>query len=196
MHHIQRYSSLPVLKPENVAAHSWQVAFISMLIGWDLIHRGGDVQMGDLLEKALCHDLSEAMSGDIIRSYAYSSPQMTEAKREADYQMTTRLTGEFGEAGTPALLQWENAKNETDEGQIVALADVLTVVTYCVEERRMGSEELDLILKRAYEQVLKPRFQDHPFLWRYVKQMFPDGNYTDAYRRVHYHTSEFTEPEA
>lgn len=197
LHHIQRYSSIPVLKPESVAAHSWQIAFISMLIGWDLAHRGTHVMMGDLLQRAICHDLNEAMSGDIIRSYKYSDPEVTRVLKGADEKLTHKLSREFGaSSGDNAYEEWITAKDHMLEGHIVALADVLAVVTYCVEESRMGNSELDLILRRAYEQVLVPRFANHQYLGRYVTQIFPDGNYMDAYRRASHHTHEFTEPEA
>jgi 5'-deoxynucleotidase YfbR-like HD superfamily hydrolase len=179
MHHVNRYSSLPVVKPENVAAHSWQVAFISYLIAEDLAEKGCIVSPELALKAAVVHDVSEALSGDIIRSYKYQTPQMEAATRGADAVNVRQLAEELGSSRLES--DWTLAKDQTLEGRIVALADVICVVTYCVEEERMGNSMLDHVLEGAYNNLLRP-LRDHPLWGRYVMQLFPQDNYRSGYR--------------
>jgi hypothetical protein len=38
---------------------------------------------------------------------------------------------------------WSSAKDSSNEGQVVAVADCLSVVSYLIEEHRMGNRTLD-----------------------------------------------------
>jgi 5'-deoxynucleotidase YfbR-like HD superfamily hydrolase len=177
LNHIQRYSSFPVIKPENVAQHSWQVAFYTYIIGCDLNRRTGTagsrfVNVRLAVVKALVHDVSEALSGDVIRSYKYSSPDMRRATAWADYTNMQDLTAEFGEVGEQLFDEWHDAKNNTMEGKLVAFADLVTVVTYIREERAMGNSALNEVLQRCYEDLLRP-MRDDPTFGVYVQQLFP-----------------------
>lgn len=178
MHHVTRYSSLPVIKPENVAAHSWQVAFISYLIATDLQDCGVAVETGTVLTGAITHDVSECLSGDIIRSYKYSSPEMEDITRRADAANVKQLARELG----VGRLEWDwtGAKDATLEGRIVAFADYVCVVTYCVEEHRMGNRMLDQIIEGVYRNLLAPLRED-PHFGQYVSQLFPEDDYRSGY---------------
>ncbi len=67
---IRRYSSIHCNRPENVAEHNYYCVAYACMIGRD-IATYEYVNMGVLLEKALWHDLSESVTGDIIRSCKY-----------------------------------------------------------------------------------------------------------------------------
>lgn len=182
MHHINRYSSIPVIKPELVSTHSWQMAILGMLIGYDLNEEEPHtVDVGEVVKRCVVHDLSEAMSGDIIRTYKHGSPAMERACQEADVQNMHKLTREFGrDVGDHILIKWEVAKDDTLEGQIVVLCDAVCVVTYCAEEVRMGNQHMRHVPDDIFNEVLWP-MGEHPQLGRYIHQLFPNGSYEDAY---------------
>lgn len=200
LHHVKRYSSMPVLHPENVAEHQWQVAFICQVIYWDqkvLFERSeSSAEVEELglvysqldpavfLPRAICHDISESMSGDIIRSFKYSTKAVAEAMKDADDKNTWRLSQQFGKAGELLYAAWREAKTMHNDRncELVAFADVVAVVTYCAEEWHLGNRHMDAICKRAYEEHLLTLAGDHMWLWRYVGELFPDGQHTDIYR--------------
>lgn len=190
MHAVQRYSSLPVLRPENVAEHSWQVAMLSYMIGLDVRERehGWTVNMELLLSKAICHDLSEVLSGDIIRSFKHSSPEVSSAINRADEINMRKLLIEL--SGDPAWqnsrwsdvwIAWANAKGTSRESGIVALADMLCVVSYCQEEHALGNRKLDHILKAVYEGALAPMRRDMLWTRPYIDGVFPNALWHDPY---------------
>lgn len=188
MHRVQRYSSIPVLRPENVAEHSWQIAMICYLIATDLDHDPATmapgrnpINMGKLLTRAITHDVSEALSGDIIRSYKHSSTKMRDACHDADLINMAKLRDEIGEMTGQALLtDWSNAKASDLEGDIVMLADLLCVVSYCIDERALGNVRIDHIAQAMYEESLTT-WHEHKWLGRYVDRLYPLRRWDDIY---------------
>ena len=183
MHHVQRYSSLPVITRENVAEHSWQVAMLSLMMALEIRERFAIlVDIQETVTRAICHDVSEALSGDIIRSYKHSSPKMVQACQDADVINMEKLVQELG-AGLAARhvqVQWRDAKRPSLEGDIVSLADMLCVVSYCVEERAMGNTKLDNVLRVLYEETLAG-YHDHPQLGHFMDEIFPSKCWDDPY---------------
>ena len=178
MHHVVRFSSLPTIRQENVAAHSWEVAFISYLIAHDLNARLFPVDVGRVLIKAVTHDVSECMSGDVIRSYKYGTDAMIRATREADSINVRALSEELGSERT--WWDWTESKDDSLAGRVVAFGDYVCVVTKCVEEHRMGNTMLDQIVEGVYRTLLQPLRDDDRF-GVYVRQLFPLDDYTSAY---------------
>lgn len=181
MHHVSRYSSIPVVNRENVAAHSWDVAFYSLLIGTDMLcNRDYEVNMDSLLAKAVLHDISECLSGDIIRSYKHGSQEMLSATANADQSNLMNLLESLDMGGIGAIFfsHWAKAKDASLEGAIVGFSDMLCVVAYCVEEFRLGNSLIEAVLKELYEKTLCKYHHDHRF-YVYMKDIFPRGKWND-----------------
>jgi 5'-deoxynucleotidase YfbR-like HD superfamily hydrolase len=151
--HIRRFSSFPVTRPENVAEHTFYVAWYSWVIALDFEANGRAVDIADLLQKALAHDISEAVSGDIIRSYKHSSPQILEAMELADSANVEELLGRLDleeQAGDQVGWCYRNAKNRSFEGAIIEFADMLCVVAYCLEEISSGNSHMRPVLAKCW----------------------------------------------
>lgn len=181
MSHVTRYSSIAVIRRENVAEHSWWVAFTSMLIGIDLGGPGPMVNLGKLVTRALVHDLSECVSGDIIRTFKYSDPALTAAIQAADELSIRELAQDLGKASGLVTESWRNAKDESLEGDIIRFADMAVVAFYCREEDRTGNRGIRPVLQVMYDTWLH-EFHDHRYLGPYVDEMFPTRHYTDVLR--------------
>lgn len=182
MSYVSRYSSFPANRRENVAEHSWWVAFIAMLIGKDLYYNHKvDVKLETLMLRAVLHDISECMSGDVIRSYKHKNEDIRDAMAEADGLATEELVVEWGGVGNSVRHFWASAKADDIEGEIVAFADMASVVFYCREEDRSGNRAIRPVLAEAYEKWFH-KFHEHPLLGRYMLQIFPEGRWPDALR--------------
>jgi 5'-deoxynucleotidase len=162
MHHVNRYSSVPLIHPENVAEHSWQVAMLSYLIGLDLRRRGITIAMEQLLRQAIVHDVEEgAGTGDIIRSFKYRSTEISNAIASGGRLLMGDLMNELGQESLEVYSDWNQAKSGLLEGHIVALADMLCVVSKCVYEDNLA------------------KFHHSEFLGQYVDQIFPNCRWSD-----------------
>lgn len=184
MSYVNRYSSFPVNRRENVAEHSYWVAVIAHIIALELIEQGERVSVEHVLKYALWHDVSEVVSGDVIRSYKHSNDAIREAMKDADEDNTYQLirNQDFGSTALEVLSCWKYAKADTTlEGQIVAFADMAAVAFYCREEDRSGNRAIRGVLKEAYETWFS-KYHEHPVLGQFIDQMFPGGRFSEMLR--------------
>ena len=153
--HIKRYSSIPVVRAENVAEHSYYVCLIAMAIATDYMRRTKDdskINMGHLLQCAIVHDIDEALTGDVLRSVKHGDPAI---KSAFDSFAKRVVIGLEQSIGMPFLALWENQKSDTLEGYILSLSDLLSVVSYVVEELRSGNSGVYRILHEVAGWITK-----------------------------------------
>jgi 5'-deoxynucleotidase YfbR-like HD superfamily hydrolase len=146
LRYVIRYSTCQRLHSENVAEHSYYVALYSMLIAdWAIItnrEAGSKVDHAEVVRYALLHDLEEAITGDIPRSFKYSLPEMAEIYHSGAEMAMTQICHELYPQGHSSytmceeyINDWRQAKDEeTMEGCIVRFADYLAVLSYMVNE--------------------------------------------------------------
>ena len=137
--HVYRYSSIPIIRKENVAEHSFYVAFYSYLIAKEMVIRDYDVDVGVVLSRALLHDLDESHTGDFLREVKYGHPHLKRVLDEVSVSMIEGMTEELNIDLKP---DWVSAKNDDIEGAIVKIADFLRVASYMYEEYRLGNQHL------------------------------------------------------
>lgn len=147
--HVYRYSSKPVLRRENVAEHSYYVMFYSLWIAEQLYSAGGfDFNHSQLLMRGLLHDIDECLTGDFIRPFKYHNQNLTKEISSAAESLAKDL---FVNMGLPTHLEfWQNAKDDSPEGQVLAFADMICVIAYLLEELRSGNFHAHKIMEEAH----------------------------------------------
>lgn len=147
-----RFSSLPVHHRESVAEHTYYVVHLAWVLAMDIQRRGTTVAFETLFARALVHDLDESLTGDIIRPFKHSSPELFEALTKGAREMFARRYQSLP-GGTEVRDLWEGAKDNLLEGRIVDFADVWSVYLYLYREVMLGSifarEKLKLIQSRV-----------------------------------------------
>ena len=144
LRYVFRYSTSRVQHPESVAEHSFYVAFYCLMIWrWlednspDEINTHYDSGKGELLERALLHDLEEARTGDFPRPFKHSNTSLKEmlsdASRMAMSDILERLVGS-GQQKCDMFDIWDDAKYEDIPGLILEFADFLAVLSFMCEE--------------------------------------------------------------
>ena len=136
--HTYRYSSVPVLVHENVAEHSFWTAILAVSIA---IERSMSHQaIGEVATKALLHDIEESMTGDLIRDMKYHDEETREAIGKVEREFASRIFDKLGTLGNWFEVWWENAKDDSPTGRVVALADLLCVIMYVEHEWNLGNQ--------------------------------------------------------
>lgn len=141
---ITRFSNCPRIHDESVAEHSYYTAFFALLILHQLEARGMRVDRGSTLAKALMHDVDECFSGDFIRMFKHSNPEL---KKEIDLacERFARVLVEslsYEEGVRADLFRfWSESKQEI-EGKVVSFADFLSVVSYIAQEIESGNARM------------------------------------------------------
>lgn len=133
---------------ESVAAHSYGVALIAMLIVDRARARGLEVDGERVLRMALLHDLTEARTGDLPSTIKRYFPG--EMLRAADERAASEITSTLGEQGAALYEIWSDYEERRSlEARIVKAADKLDLLFQAREYERGGAQALGEFWSRA-----------------------------------------------
>lgn len=151
---VVRFSNSTRIKDESVAEHSYFTAYYALVLGHVLSNvEGVSVDFGTMLTGALVHDIDEAVSGDFIRHFKYQDPELHKRLDDASSKLMEGAFSSTSEALTgPLYAGWKSAKQDsTVEGDLVAFADFLSVLSYVMNEIDCGNRKLIEQLDDMYE---------------------------------------------
>lgn len=176
LRNVIRFSNSTRIKDESVAEHSYFTAYYSMVLARVLIAKEGvQLNMGRILEAAILHDIDEAMSGDFVRHFKYMDKSLKSHIEDAtDKLMQHAFEPLFmcDNAHTSQKLKyaWKTAKDpDTLEGDIVAFADFLSVLSYVMNEIDCGN--VKLIRQLDDMQEYANTFYSRKYLIQYEESM-------------------------
>lgn len=148
-----RFSNSTRIKDESVAEHTYFTAYYALVLAMTLIvEEGVNVDMGTLLTSAILHDMDESKSGDFVRHFKYMNADIKRHIEDASDKIMRnafdpifvkeRLTMRENEPAHSLHYLWKYAKQDTLEGDIVAFADFLSVLSYVMNELDCGNKKL------------------------------------------------------
>jgi 5'-deoxynucleotidase len=155
--HITRFSIDPMLRRQSVAEHCFFAAMLAYIMAEDMRKRGFDVSPELAASKALFHDMEEAHTGDIVVPFKYNDPDLNDKIKERGQAfLKAALYQDIGEElGEAIYTLWDNAKDYTLEGRIVAFCDLLEIIGYIGEEVSMGNSKAEY-LRNTARKLLSP----------------------------------------
>ena len=184
LRHTYRFSAVPVLYHENVAEHGYWTAVIGMAIiedlkGTDVFDEFDDPEMfmGIVAMKALVHDIEESMTGDIVRDLKYATPEIRSSIAAVEGQFVDQLLQGMGEGATTFKSLWERSKDGTFTGNVVALADLLCVISYCDHEVELGNKSPKVFtIRKECMKLIRNKFIHtnlSPFVTEWLRRREP-----------------------
>ena len=139
---IQRWPLMRNTDPENVAEHSLQVAMVAHALA--VIKNtlfGGKLDPGTAALRALYHDASEVLTGDLPTPVKYFNREMATAykaiEQNAEQSLLAMLPAELQPTYEPLLC----GHVEDDYARLVKSADILCAYLKCEEELSAGNRE-------------------------------------------------------
>lgn len=128
---------------ESVAAHSYGVAVVSMLLADELIARGVAVDVEKLLRIALLHDWAEVRVGDMPRTATeYFGADARRKAERAAFDDIVRDCGERHEKLYSELHE-DYEQRASFEARLVKTADVIDLLLQTLAFERAGARGLD-----------------------------------------------------
>jgi 5'-deoxynucleotidase YfbR-like HD superfamily hydrolase len=169
-----RFSNCPRIHDESVSDHSFYVAIYSYLIGLALVANGTKLDLGRMLGKALLHDVDECFSGDFIRMFKHSTPELKEQIDRACGSFMTKYCADITQSDKLAVWiygSWFDSKTDV-EGAVVAFADYLSVLSYIHQEIDLGNKRMERQLPelRRFHEGFVSRKEEFGFLEEYIDQ--------------------------
>jgi len=126
---------VPPALAETVAAHTFEVALLTLLITKALAKRGVSVDIGKALTIAIIHDVPEALAGDIVK---WSKDRLRGVEK-----LDEEALEDLGLSSFKELMKEFNEK-ATLESAIVKLADHLATMLEAKRYLRRGYDVNDI----------------------------------------------------
>ncbi len=140
---------------ESVAAHTFGVAAVAMMLADELVARGLCVNVERVLRMALLHDWAEARMGDMPRtgSCYFSVEVRTKAERAAFDDIVEGV----GEARSKMYgeLHVDYEERKSLEARLVKAADVIDLLLQALAFERAGARGLDEFWENVLERDLQ-----------------------------------------
>lgn len=156
---IQRWAVMHLIKPENVAEHSHQVAVIAHLLATIRnTYCGGSISPEKAATVALYHEVSETKLQDVIHVTKYHNPAITKEFKAIE-ELTEReclktLPAELQPIFSELLIQ----KNVDPEyKKIVKAADMISAYLKACDEIKFLNPEFNAVKQRLEEKINKLR---------------------------------------
>ncbi|KOO59224.1 5'-nucleotidase [Rheinheimera sp. KL1] len=150
MNLIKRWSPMHLVKEENVAEHSHQVAVIAHLLATvKNVYCGGNINPEKAATIALYHEVSETKLQDINHVTKYSSPALTAEFKKieelAEIECLKSLPEKLQPLFNELLVQ---QKVDKEYKKLVKAADVLTAYFKACDELKFHNPEFITVEKR------------------------------------------------
>ena len=145
LRHLVRYQTAPRVASESVAEHSFFVAAYVLKL-----HDYYDFNLEKALKMAILHDFSEVYISDVPHPIKVKFPDVDNVLTNAEYNVNKEhISEDFAE-----MLKEFNDRT-SPEGYAVALADIMSVLSYAKYEIELGnSKYMQNVYKDAKERYI------------------------------------------
>lgn len=140
---IKRYNTMFSNLNETVAAHSFNVAIITLKLH-ELYKSDYKLNLNKMLKMALIHDVGELETGDIVYSTKKNHPEVKKILDEIEQEYILKLLGKNYKS---TIKEFEERK--TSEAILVKIADIISSHIYGLQEVKSGNKEFKIVVKRS-----------------------------------------------
>lgn len=130
---VMRYHTWETLTQQRVSAHSWGVAVIMWVLDPGVSK--------EAILAGLMHDVAEGFVGDVPATVKWRSEKLRQALHEEEEHINSALGINF------------EATLDLSEHMLLKVADILDLMFYAYEERRMGNQSMDDVIQNGYNWI-------------------------------------------
>lgn len=141
MKYINRWGLMRSAMTENIMEHSQQVAVVAHALATiSNVYFNGNLDANSIAVKALFHETSEVLTGDLPTPIKYFNPEIRDAYKKLESYSNDRLLTHL-----PSELSAEYDKiinsNDEVEHKFVKYADKICAYIKCIDEVKMSNSE-------------------------------------------------------
>ena len=153
MKYINRWGLMHSNMTENIMEHSQQVAVVAHALATiSNVYFGGKLDANSIAVKALFHETSEVLTGDLPTPIKYFNPEIRDAYKKLEQYSNDRLLTHL-----PSELSVEYAKiindTDSDEHKFVKYADKICAYIKCLDEVKMSNSEFSKAEKTIMDEI-------------------------------------------
>ncbi len=153
MKYINRWGLMHSNITENIMEHSQQVAVIAHALAViSNVYFGGKLDADSIAVKALFHETSEVLTGDLPTPIKYFNPEIRDAYKQLERYSNERLLTYLPEELSS---YYAGIINDADsvEHRFVKYADKLCAYIKCIDEVKMGNCEFSKAEKTILDEL-------------------------------------------
>jgi 5'-deoxynucleotidase YfbR-like HD superfamily hydrolase len=145
---VWRFNSIPVSTQETTAEHSYWVTLYSVLVHKEVSGRNFDRLLGTVMLKAAVHDVPECVTGDLVRTFKYATPELKKEVDRAEGILSQKLNPEIRALITVSELLIEDPEINGYVKDVVKVADFMSLFQFMRREALRGNLEIYPFYKR------------------------------------------------
>ena len=154
MKYINRWSLMRNTFTENIMEHSQQVAVIAhALASISNLYFGGNLDVNSIAVKALFHETSEVLTGDLPTPIKYFNPEIRDAYKALERYSNDQLL-DLLPSDLSAIYDTIINDNDSIEHRFVKYADKIAAYIKCVDEVNIGNAEFRLAKETLYNEIV------------------------------------------
>lgn len=178
-----RWSTYSVVKPNNVAQHSFVVAHIAYQIAAEL----DDCDEDEVVKRALFHDLEEFHTGDMPRFSKRGDASFADSLEDVESDAMGNLLGKShmsDEVASEVERLWKSSKDDSVEGKVLKQADILSAVYDIYREINRGNKKI-----KEYDDVVRgieyaiELCEGTPIAEDFLEEMLAKMDWEDGFRK-------------
>lgn len=141
MKYINRWGLMHSAMTENIMEHSQQVAVVAHALATiSNVYFGGNLDVNSITVKALFHETSEVLTGDLPTPIKYFNPEIRDAYKKLESYSNERLLTHLPSELSAEYAKIINVKDDI-EHTFVKYADKICAYIKCVDEVKMSNTE-------------------------------------------------------
>ena len=154
MKYINRWSLMRNTFTENIMEHSQQVAVIAhALASISNLYFGGNLDVNSIAVKALFHETSEVLTGDLPTPIKYFNPEIRDAYKALERYSNDQLL-DLLPSDLSAIYDTIINDNDSIEHRFVKYADKIAAYIKCVGEVNIGNAEFRLAKETLHNDIV------------------------------------------
>ncbi len=156
MRYINRWALMRNSMNENLSEHSLETAYIAHALGVISNKRlGNEVDVSGVVLRALYHDCSEILTGDLPTPVKYNNPEIKKAYKELEKLANDKLLRLLPEDMREEYEEYFEESADLKEKELLWAADKLSAVIKCLQEESAGNREFVKAKQAIMEQIHK-----------------------------------------
>ncbi len=153
MKNIYRWGLMRNTKSENLSEHSLEVAFIAHALGVISNKKfGNNINTDRLALKAMFHDTSEIITGDMPTPIKYYNPDIKSVYKQIETVAEDKLISYLPDYMKEEFSDIYKNIGET-ERKLIKAADKISAYIKCLEELKMGNREFAVAEKSTKKAI-------------------------------------------
>lgn len=153
MKYINRWGLMHSAMTENIMEHSQQVAVVAHALATiSNVYFGGKLDANSIAVKALFHETSEVLTGDLPTPIKYFNPEIRDAYKKLESYSNERLLTHLPSELSAEYSKIVNSQDEV-ERRFVKYADKICAYIKCIDEVKMSNTEFYKAEKTIREEI-------------------------------------------